>query len=207
MLLDVEPPEPHKTGHHEIDLIIGGSALFLSLVSLAIAVLHGHTMEKMANANAQLVQANSWPFLQVTTSNTRDNGEKLIALTVKNAGVGPAKIYSSELRYKGAIIHDWGKFLDDCCNVSGASKLSYSSSSDANLGVVRAGEAVNILLVPGSDENRNAWNKLNVARHDVSYKICYCSVFDECWTTNGQTLSPSPVKTCAAKEEEEVVKH
>jgi hypothetical protein len=187
-------------------LIIGGSALLLSLVSLAIAVLHGQTMESMAHANAQLVQANSWPFLQVTTGNQGDNGEKVIGLTVKNAGVGPAKIYSSELRYKGAVIHDWEKFLGACCNVPGTSKLSFSSSSHANLNVVRAGEAVNILLVPGSDKNQLAWNKLNVARHDVSFKICYCSVFDECWTTNGQTLSPSPVKTCAAKEEEEAVK-
>ncbi|MFC5742067.1 hypothetical protein [Dyella tabacisoli] len=201
MLLDVEPPEPHKTGHHKIDLIIGGSALFLSLVSLAIAVLHGHTMERMANANTQLVQANSWPFLQVTTSNEDDNGERLIALTVKNAGVGPAKIYSSELRYKGEIIQKWQKFLDDCCSVPGTSKLSYSSSDNASFGVVRAGEAVNILRVAGSDENRLAWNKLNVARDGVSFKICYCSVFDECWTTNGKTLSPTPVKTCEAKEE------
>ncbi|WP_266157608.1 hypothetical protein [Dyella silvatica] len=201
MLLDVEPPEPRKTGHHKIDLIIAGSALFLSLISLAIAVLHGHTMEKMANANAQLVQANSWPFLQVTTSNEGDNGKRVILLTVKNAGVGPAKIYSSELRYKGASIHQWGKFLDDCCNVPGTAKLPYSSSNDADFGVVRAGEAVNVLSVPGSDETRLAWSKLDLAREDVSFKICYCSVFDDCWTTNGKTLSPTPVKTCSAKDE------
>ncbi|WP_266172018.1 hypothetical protein [Dyella subtropica] len=200
MLLDVERPEPHKTGHHKIDLIIGGSALFLSLVSLAVAVLHGHTMERMANANAQLVQANSWPFLQQGTSNVGDKGNSLVALTVRNTGVGPAKIYSSELRYKGAVIQNWDKFLDDCCNVPGTSKLSYTSSDNANFGVLRAGEEVNVLSVPALDADRVAWHKLNVARNEVSFKICYCSVFDECWTTNGKTLSPTPVKTCEAKE-------
>jgi hypothetical protein len=57
MLMDIEPAEPRKTGHHKLDLLLGGAAVFLSLVSLGVAVLHGHTMERMAEANAQLVQA------------------------------------------------------------------------------------------------------------------------------------------------------
>ena len=43
-------------------MIVPLSALFISVVSLGVAILHGRTMEKMAEANAHLVAANSWPF-------------------------------------------------------------------------------------------------------------------------------------------------
>jgi hypothetical protein len=118
MLMDIEPAEPRKTGHHKLDLVLGGAAVFLSLVSLGVAVLHGHTMERMAEANAQLVQANSWPFLQLRSSN-HSGTQRDIALTLVNSGVGPAKIFDAHVSYKGTLVQSWHRFLDDCCHVQG----------------------------------------------------------------------------------------
>ena len=55
--------------------------------SLVIGIHHGQTMQKMAEENARLVQANSWPLLQFITGNTNDKGEPEIKLKVENAGV------------------------------------------------------------------------------------------------------------------------
>ena len=65
MIVEVEThaPHAHKTGHNWVDLVVAISALFVSLVSLGIGILHGRTMERMAEANARLVAANSWPFM------------------------------------------------------------------------------------------------------------------------------------------------
>ncbi|HEY5338970.1 MAG TPA: hypothetical protein VIJ85_12255 [Rhizomicrobium sp.] len=47
------------------------------------------------------------------------------------------------------------------------------------------------------------WNALDKAQRVITYRICYCSVLDECWlntvtsqlSTPGQ-LTPKVVKTC-----------
>lgn len=55
--------EPHRTGHRWVDISVAACALPVSVTSLMVAIRHGHTMERMAEANARLVSANSWPML------------------------------------------------------------------------------------------------------------------------------------------------
>jgi hypothetical protein len=198
--MDIEPAEPRKTGHHKLDLMLAGTAVFLSIVSLGVAVLHGHTMERMAEANAQLVQANSWPFLEFRSSNHTGPGQNAISLTVSNNGVGPAKIYSAHVRYRGALIKSWDRFLGDCCTVAGEPQLQFGSSESSPV-VLRAGEAITLLNVPQPGADSKAWAKLNDERHQVSYKFCFCSVFDDCWTTDGLTLRPQQVTTCPGMQQ------
>ena len=64
-------PEARKTGRGWVDLSAAVCALLISITSLWVAVRHGHTMERMADANARLVSANSYSLLlhpQRTTS-------------------------------------------------------------------------------------------------------------------------------------------
>lgn len=192
--MDIEPAEPRKTGHHKLDLILATCAIFLSLVSLVVAILHGHTMERMAEANTHLVQANSWPFLQVQSSNQSSSGEE-IAFRLSNNGVGPAKISAVSIRYKGMPIRNWDKFLSDCCSEPGLPQLHYASAAIMPI-VLRAGDTVRFLVVPKPVGDARAWEKLNIQRRDVSFEFCYCSVFDDCWQTDGSTLKPEPVKMC-----------
>jgi hypothetical protein len=82
-------PEIHKTGHRRVDLIVAFSAIFISLCSLALAIFHGRSMER-------LVEANSRPFLQFESSNgqVRPNGDLVreLSVTISNPGSGAARI-------------------------------------------------------------------------------------------------------------------
>src|SRR3954468_14872627 len=75
-------PEPHRVGHRWLDLVLAGSAILISCISLIVAVEHGHTMQ-------QLVAANSWPLLQSASSNLDDSGRPSITLELQNVGIGP----------------------------------------------------------------------------------------------------------------------
>src|SRR4030095_3513255 len=94
---EVHHQHAHRTGHRLLDLAVPVSALLISVISLVIGIHHGRTMQEMAQANARLVQANSWPLLQYTTGNANDKGEPEITLKVETAGVGPAKLISLEI--------------------------------------------------------------------------------------------------------------
>jgi hypothetical protein len=60
----MESPEgPHHhashTGHRWFDIALGLTAMFVSVVTLIVAIEHGRTMERMADANTRMVEANS----------------------------------------------------------------------------------------------------------------------------------------------------
>jgi hypothetical protein len=58
---EIEQPHHHHTGRSWLDLILGVSAVTISFVSLFFAIHNGNAMER-------LVEANSWPSVQVTFS-------------------------------------------------------------------------------------------------------------------------------------------
>jgi len=193
MHYDVETPEPHKTGHRWVDFVIAGSALLVSVVSLVVAIGHGQTMEQMADANARLVKANSWPFIGGHLS--VDN--KSIALGVTNSGVGPAKVRWVEVTYDGKPTHSPSDLLMRCCGMSASKPASYSYALVTNT-VVRAGDSVDMITLRREPVNGPVFEPLrrNILR--VGFRICYCSVFDECFISNGMSLDTRGVKQCVA---------
>lgn len=117
----------HTTGRKWVDMTIAFSALFISLVSLGVAILHGRAMEKMADANARLVAANSWPFVSYGAGTDTSGGSPKVHMHVVNTGVGPAKIESAELLWKGVAYARDQDFLKACCGFDPASKTAFDS--------------------------------------------------------------------------------
>jgi hypothetical protein len=113
--VEVHTPHAHRTGHHWIDMTVAVAAIFISVVSLAVAILHGRTMERMAEENARLVAANSWPFMQYGAGWATTDGVTRVNMAVFNSGVGPAKIESAELMWKGVAYRGDREFLAACC--------------------------------------------------------------------------------------------
>ena len=80
---------------------LGLSAMFVSVISLGVAIEHGRTMERMADANERMVQASSWPFVEFSTHNVDERGSPNVRLVLTNEGIGPARIETFELWRKG----------------------------------------------------------------------------------------------------------
>lgn len=201
MSLDVEAHthhHAHKTGHGWVDMVVAFSALFVSVVSLGVAILHGKTMENMAEANARLVSANSWPFLTFGAGIVTTGGIPRINLHIANAGVGPAKIESAELIWKGVAYRSDPDFLKACCDVD-LPPDKYDSNLVTNE-VLRAGDPIEFLGLAQSADPK-AFDRLKRAMlsRDLKLVVCYCSIFDECWRDDLTTLSLTPprVKSCA----------
>jgi hypothetical protein len=202
MSLDIEPHHAahrHKSGNKWLDMTVALSALFISLVSLVIAVVHGRTMERMADANARLVAANSWPFIQYTTSNLDPQGNAVITMGVTNAGVGPAKVESVQLFWRGVPYPTSAAFVRACC---GYTHKPYDGMQQSLLQgrVLRAGQDDAFVTVPKATIGEEGWVRLEAARTRAALQICYCSVFDECWIGNvaSSALTPAKVDKCPA---------
>jgi hypothetical protein len=205
--------EPHRTGHRWLDIGIALCAIFISLTSLGVAIHHGRTMERMAEENARLVSANSWPFLQFYTSTALlpqnlgrldmpAPGEDFLAWYVVNGGVGPAKIEMAEFLWDGQPVRSMREVLNSCCGRGDAPENGPADrimTSDLQGLVLRAGETIPLLLVTRTPHNEGIWKELrDIYPSRLKLRVCYCSVFDECWLSDLQTLRPERVQQCPA---------
>jgi hypothetical protein len=225
MMPEVETPHPHPHARgRKLDLVLPVCALFVSVISLILAMIHGQAMERMADANARLVQANSWPLLEYVTGNQADNGDLQIYLRVHNAGVGPAKLETFEVFWNGKPMRSNEDLLRQCCGydpalmksnldtaammhgsiearIAAAKKASQSAvktnyAGTGVTGLLEAHETSSFLILPLTPKTAPVWQKLNGARMQLQFRACYCSVFDECWISNLRTLTPPRVKVC-----------
>jgi hypothetical protein len=187
---------PRKTGQARLDLALALSAVFISGVSLFVAIEHGKT-------ERDLVAANSWPFLRPALSN--DSGaDHDLEFGFSNGGIGPAKVKTYEVFYHGAPVATPLDLLRRCCGLSddpatikkqinGAFVTSAASDQ-----VLRPGEALIAFQLRKRVADPRLTDRFNDTLRELKFRACYCSVFDECWTTNLVSTAVTPVKGCPA---------
>ena len=183
------------TGRPWLDLVLALSAIFISLISLVVAVEHGRT-------ERALVDADTWPFLQIEGNLGKDE----VHFDITNSGVGPAKLRTMEIFLHGKPVADMRTLLEQCCGLPrdpSASQALFPSGlsfSDVNNTVFRAGETLLLLnIVPSKDGLPIAHAAQEALRNgSITFKGCYCSVFDACWMANMMDLNTRRVSTCPA---------
>jgi hypothetical protein len=195
MHLDTETShEPPRTGIKWFDVAIAVGILLVSASSLIVAIVHSLTLERLADANARLVEANSWPYLAYGTGNLVGD-RHVIHMSVINEGVGPAKIEAVEIRWQGIAYPDAHEFLKACCGY----EYNPADGLQADLvqgRVLPAGKEIEFITLPATDTDKDAWNRLNANRlsSNLNVNMCFCSVFNECWIDDVVTFSLKPVR-------------
>jgi hypothetical protein len=199
--MNIEPEHPHhhsQTGLRWLDILITVAVLLVSVTSLILTIVHSKTLERMADANERMAEASAWPFIDYSTGNF-DSGKNVVSMSIDNDGIGPAKIETFELKWKGRSYRDAPAFLEACCGYDHrpGDGLQFSMVSGR---VMRPGSRTQFLYLPRPPGFSRSWDSLNAARlsHNLEVNVCYCSVFDECWTgdTTLFTLEPRSVDKC-----------
>jgi hypothetical protein len=178
----------------------------LAIFTMVIAALSLWVAVDSEFTNRELVAEASWPFLQIYYSDLDSEGHPDITLNIANAGVGPAKIETLEVFWKGKPYPDSPSLLWDCCRIrknpqaaqpnksvflNGGLVTSLSAGS-----VLRPDKVISIVRYPLAADNARNWYALKAAGEDFRYRICYCSVFDQCWLSDGRNLNPTRTSFC-----------
>jgi hypothetical protein len=197
MDIEIEQPHVHAAAHgaharHWSDHAMSLSALFVSLVSILIAWQHGIEMKK-------LVQANSFPYLQIFSSDIGPNGEHRFSLTTSNQGVGPAEIRTAEVLLDGKPVGSAEDLLKACCN-----EVSSDVGTSSLFGrMLRPGEVAPYLIIPEEPQNSEFLLRFKKAMNAgrIETRLCFCSVFDECWIAKSRGFArPETVRQCPPVE-------
>jgi hypothetical protein len=196
---------PSLLDRHWAESALAIGAVVIAGVSLWVAFDAQRT-------NRELVASQSWPFIEVYENDT-PNDPRIMRLVVNNDGIGPAKLESFELFWKGKAQHNPWELLTNCCTpaqkVSGQPgdytalqrNIDLQTSTDEDV-VVRAGESIPFLMLTRGAGSTDLWDALHAKlRGNVSLRYCYCSVFDECWLATQQfgrprSMNPPQVRAC-----------
>jgi hypothetical protein len=202
----LEEPEVHAhhhgshSGHRWFDITASVCAMVVSFASLYLAIHHGHVMQQMAEANSRMVTATSWPHVSYSTSNVASDGsDSVIRFSLTNKGIGPARIEGMEVRLDGQPVKSVRELLNACCSAGGenaATQVSWRLST-ANGEILRPGEDKAFLHL-SRHADPAVWSRIRALPDKVAVKVCYCSVFDECWVAQSTTNQAERVKACPA---------
>jgi hypothetical protein len=173
-----------------VDLMLAVAAVLISAVSLHVAIVANQVQE-------HILAASTWPSLQFGTSNLDEQLEPEVRLVLENAGVGPARLRSVVVHYKGEPIGNQRELLERCCMATGDKSPTTTITSSAGA-VLKAGSMVNLLRLRKADNPESVWTALNVERQHISLIACYCSVLENCWQFDSTRSvdEAQPVDTC-----------
>jgi hypothetical protein len=203
-------PHGHGSGIRWLDMIVTVSIVFISLLSLAVSIEHGKSMEKMVDQNQKLVVASTLPILSIVGREFDDSAKPMVQVTISNSGVGPAIIDRFEIRYKGVAYTDEMALLRACCDAallksqkSVHPQIFYSTISGL---VLPARQDFYPITIKPDKDGLDLYRAFDRARNsdDLTYRACYCSVLDECWETDFSHKRPQPVSKCQVSPNEKL---
>lgn len=163
----------------EPEMLVALSAVTLGVAGLFVAAYETAIMREESRAAV-------WPNAEVTAS-LRDD---IVRIHVRNTGVGPARVRSASLTHTGDVVRSW----PDLMRTLGAPEDVPGTMHQSLIGgrVLPAQSEAELAFSYGAeagDETAGALvDSLNAAivRGDVDVTLCYCSVYDECWTSTLQ---------------------
>ena len=163
-----------------LSIAVGLAAIAAVLVSLYQTSL----------AREQL-RASAWPY--VTQANAFTPGNPYVRV-VSNDGIGPARIRSFRVLVDGTPVPTWNAAVRMLTG-EGEPGLVYSSFGRGT--VLTPGTKATILTLPPGPRAQKFWQG---AQSRLPTVACYCSVYDECWSSDSEAPEPEPVRACSASD-------
>ena len=204
---------PSLLERHWAESALAIGAIVIAAVSLWVAYDTERTNRELVDSQRQLVAANSWPFVQWGESDGTPAGGlgTGVTLLIMNSGIGPAKLETLEVFWKGRAQGGPGALLRDCCNGVGNSGdhpvnlqwiMDNAQVSSTSGRVLRPGQSIDFLILPRGSASAANWHALHSALFGgFSLRYCYCSEFDACWLVQDyfgkqRSLNPPQVAVC-----------
>lgn len=159
------------------EMIVALSALFLGFLTAVISIYSAYVDREYARASV-------WPKLELF----RSYDGKAFLYGVANKGTGPAIIQQAKVIVGSKSIKEWSDV--DMFAVSGIIQSHISSTT------VPSGQTV----IPLHYQGEQISDILKLDK-EVSIELCYCSIYQECWTVN-RSNETQQVKQCTINSED-----
>jgi hypothetical protein len=192
----MEKPEKHQlTPAERIFVRISVLQTALAVIGIFTGAVALYAALNESDSASKQLYASVWPHIE--TGSDRFTKEAvarrdefhgiegpLFRFTVLNSGIGPARIASVQVIVDDKPQLSWAQALE---SLIGPINTTFGSSTLGGR-VIRAGETVYPLTLMGEPAQRleDALSGSADRSQRIAMRICYCSVFDQCWLKEDQ---------------------
>jgi len=155
-------------------------AVFIALTSVAITLWE-------ARATREHDRMSVWPRLAQESSDSAG----IFTRTITNVGLGPALVRSYALRVDGAPFRSWNAIVAALLGPSQPVPGFYFSTVGPGT-VILPGKSIQVVTISGPKMSGLAMAQ----DHRLIGHLCYCSLYEECWTVGSNEPNPTSVKAC-----------
>lgn len=154
--------------------MIALSAVVLSVCGLFISIYETSLIRAQQRASV-------WPNVEIQPSLRSDS----LKIFVVNSGIGPARIMNAFLTYQDSVQEDWFDVVGEF-DFSPDETTDYHSLIKGRVLPPNSGQEL-IFRITSFAESQESNLAMQMGRaileKNMDINICYCSVYDECWTT------------------------
>ncbi len=186
------------------EMITAISAVVVGVAALGVGIMQARIAYKQSQIMQESIRASVWPVLQAEqTAELRESGAS-IALSLKNAGVGPAMIYGVSLSQDGKPIGSLQEFAVLAPEILTMRNVTVSQSTVAGR-ILAAGDEISFAAAswtfeePLAPETAALFNTSFAKLNSVRIEACYCSATQSCWlAASDDRKPPTEIESCEA---------
>jgi hypothetical protein len=176
--------------HLKPEMIIALCATFISIATLIVYIYQARVMIRQAEIMQSQQHISVWPYIETLTT-TMVSSEKPdeAYFEIENKGIGPAIAKQVTIKVDDVIMKDNNELFETM--IGKTDTLSISTTAVKNR-VIAPGEKIRAFHIIGDELVK----KFAIAfqKKKFEYIICYCSVYKECWSSNGSVVTESDCK-------------
>jgi hypothetical protein len=167
------------------EMIIALCATFVSIATLIVYIYQARVMIRQAEIMQSQQHVSVWPFLEtlITTMVSTEKPDEAY-YEIENKGIGPAIVKNVTIKVDGVVMKDNNELFESM--IGKTDTLSISTTQVKNR-VIAAGEKIRIFHIIGDDLVKRF--AIAFQKKKFEYIVCYCSVYDDCWTSNGSKVT------------------
>lgn len=178
--------------------------LLLALCAIVISAASFYATFLQANAAEKQVKAATWPWMQFTSGNFNMAARSQeITFELKNSGAGPALVKYLKYTYDGKDYYHIYDLISACCfdihayekallalqnkskKVDYLKEFGWALTSVPTNALVPPSDSVSLLSFQKTTHNEAFWNTLDKKRFQLKIEVCYCSILEQCYISNG----------------------
>ena len=172
-------------------MLVGISAVIIGLCALGVSLYETSLMRSEQRAAVM-------PILELARSysySEEDSSKNRLSLIVQNVGIGPARVVDFRVTVDGEPVATWDAAFRALAGVE--ERVAYSMSTingrtippDKTITMFSLSDLEHLDTILGDFER-------------LDFMACYCSIFDECWTTKMSTFGASePAASCGSQDD------
>ncbi len=170
------------------EMLVGISAVVIGVCALGVSVYETSLMraEQRASVIPLLELSRSWGR---SDEGATGDGSRLW-IHAENVGIGPARVMGFRVTVDGDSFSTWGEVM--AALVAREGTFSYGQSTITGRTIPPERTVVMFDL-----NDMELLDPILAEFHRMDFEACYCSIFDECWTTSYSAFGASEaIESC-----------